>query len=44
VGRYGVQVYWNDGHSSGIYTFSYLREFCPCAECLAKREPATKTD
>ena len=33
VGRYAIQFYWNDSHSSGIYTFSYLRELCPCAEC-----------
>jgi DUF971 family protein len=33
VGRYALQIYWNDGHSSGIYSFPYLRELCPCAEC-----------
>lgn len=33
VGRYALQIFWNDGHSSGIYTFDYLRELCPCAEC-----------
>ncbi len=25
VGRYAVQIYWSDGHSTGIYTFDYLR-------------------
>lgn len=25
VGGYGVQPVWNDGHSTGIYTFDYLR-------------------
>jgi len=38
VGRYAVQIYWNDGHSTGIYSFDYLRELCPCAECVARRE------
>ncbi len=36
VGRYALQIFWNDGHSSGIYSFEYLREHCPCAECKAK--------
>ena len=43
VGRYALQIYWNDGHSSGIYAFDYLRDLCPCAECSAKRERAANT-
>ncbi len=38
VGRYALQIYWNDGHSSGIYTFDYLRSLCPCEACRAKEE------
>jgi len=38
VGRYALQIYWSDGHSTGIYSFDYLRESCPCAECAAKPE------
>jgi ATP-binding protein involved in chromosome partitioning len=26
VGRYGVNLVWTDGHSTGIYTYKYLRE------------------
>lgn len=26
MGRYGVQISWSDGHATGIYTFSNLRE------------------
>jgi DUF971 family protein len=37
VGRYALQIFWNDGHSTGIYAFDHLRELCPCAECAAKR-------
>lgn len=33
VGSYAVRIYWNDGHSSGIYSFQHLREICPCTEC-----------
>jgi len=33
VGNYAVRIEWNDGHSSGIYTFDYLRKVCPCAAC-----------
>lgn len=38
VGRYALQIYWSDGHSTGIYTFDYLRDLCPCADCEAARE------
>ncbi|MBI3999677.1 MAG: DUF971 domain-containing protein [Candidatus Omnitrophica bacterium] len=33
VGRYGIRINWNDGHNTGIYTFKYLREICPCEKC-----------
>jgi len=36
VGRYALQFKWNDGHSSGIYSFEHLREICPCPECSTK--------
>jgi len=26
VGHYALQFSWSDGHSTGIYTFAYLRE------------------
>ena len=26
VGRYGIQIDWSDGHSTGIYPFRRLRE------------------
>jgi DUF971 family protein len=38
VGRYALQIFWNDGHSSGIYSFDYLRELCPCEECSRARQ------
>ena len=38
VGRYALQIHWSDRHSTGIYSFDYLRELCPCAECLKQRQ------
>jgi ATP-binding protein involved in chromosome partitioning len=26
VGRYALQIDWSDGHSTGIYSFEYLRQ------------------
>ena len=33
VGNYAVQIEFSDGHSTGIYSFEYLREICPCENC-----------
>lgn len=29
VGHYALQVVWDDGHDSGIYTWDYLYRLCP---------------
>jgi len=42
VGRYAVNILWNDGHSSGIYTYEHLRSICPCAECQGQRGAAPR--
>jgi DUF971 family protein len=34
VGSYALQFVWSDGHSTGIYTWEWLRAACPCDECL----------
>jgi len=39
VGNYALRFEWNDGHSTGIYTFDFLRQICPCAECLPEGFP-----
>lgn len=36
VGRYALQIFWNDGHSTGIYSFDYLRSLCSCPQCTAQ--------
>ena len=28
AGRYALQIFFDDGHDSGIYTWSYLRALC----------------
>lgn len=33
VGLYAIHIQWSDGHDTGIYAFSVLREICPCEEC-----------
>lgn len=37
VGNYALRFEWSDNHNTGIYTFEFLRNICPCAECRAKR-------
>lgn len=33
VGNYAIQISFSDGHSSGIFSYEYLRTRCPCDEC-----------
>lgn len=39
VGSYALRLIWFDGHSSGIYSYKYLRTLCRCAECAAASTP-----
>lgn len=39
VGGYALTITWGDGHDTGIYTFQWLREVCPCPECLPEGLP-----
>jgi DUF971 family protein len=32
VGNYALQPTWDDGHSTGIYTWDYLKKLCPAEE------------
>jgi DUF971 family protein len=50
VGKYAIRFTWSDGHEHGIYSWDFLREFCPCRECSALRRemkppgaPVTRT-
>jgi len=40
VGKYAIKFVWNDNHDLGIYSWSFLREVCPCGECAAARSGA----
>jgi DUF971 family protein len=33
VGNYAIRFDFSDGHATGIYSFDYLREICPCDAC-----------
>jgi DUF971 family protein len=33
VGNYALHFSFSDGHTTGIYSFEYLRRICPCEEC-----------
>ena len=36
VGNYALNLKWGDGHETGIYSYRYLRELCPCSECASR--------
>lgn len=42
VGNYAIQIDFSDGHSTGIYSFSHLREICPCQACAQDFRTVTK--
>jgi DUF971 family protein len=35
VGKYALKFNWNDGHALGIYSWQWLRDICPCDQCLS---------
>ena len=35
--NYAISFVWNDGHSTGIYSWNFLREHCQCQECKTQR-------
>jgi DUF971 family protein len=37
VGSYALAPTWGDGHHTGYYPFTLLRDRCSCAECSARR-------
>ena len=37
VGKYAIKFHWNDGHELGIYSWQFLRDWCPCKECRVEQ-------
>ncbi len=35
VGNYAISIVWSDHHATGIYRFDFLRDICPCPQCVA---------
>jgi DUF971 family protein len=35
VGNWGLNLHWNDGHTTGIFTWEVLRAWCLCERCAA---------
>ncbi len=33
AGSYGLQLRWNDGHQTGIFSWELLRRWCGCERC-----------
>ena len=33
VGHYAIQISWGDKHTTGIYTWEFLRSLCECRIC-----------
>ena len=33
AGNYALNLSFTDGHNTGIFSFDYLREICPCSFC-----------
>ncbi|MFN7921985.1 MAG: DUF971 domain-containing protein [Bryobacteraceae bacterium] len=38
VGGYAIRILWNDGHSTGIYSWEHFRKICPCPACAMPRQ------
>lgn len=43
VGTYAIRIFWNDGHSTGIYSFRHLRDLCPCQACAMAKQGSGAT-
>lgn len=39
VGNYAIEFRWQDGHTTGIYSYEYLRSLCPCSACEHDSDP-----
>ncbi len=42
VGSYAVILAWVGGHDTGIYSYDYLWQICPCSVCAEGRRQGTE--
>jgi DUF971 family protein len=42
VGNYALRLTWGDGHSTGLYSFPFLRQLCACPACV-EGDPTRRT-
>jgi len=42
IGNYAIQIDFTDGHSTGIYSYDYLRTICPCDSCKLEFRSTTQ--
>ncbi|MFB3779366.1 MAG: gamma-butyrobetaine hydroxylase-like domain-containing protein [Bryobacteraceae bacterium] len=38
AGNYAIRLLWNDGHSTGIYSYEHFRRICSCPECASRAQ------
>lgn len=38
VGNYAITFKWSDSHTTGIYSFNFLRQRCPCSGCKGETD------
>ena len=39
IGRYALAPIWADGHDTGLFTYTKLREICTCEQHAAAAQP-----
>ena len=39
VGHYALRLVWSDGHDTGLYSFTRLRQLCQCRICQPDHDP-----
>jgi DUF971 family protein len=43
VGNYAIRIDFTDGHTTGIYSYDYLRSICPCEACAREFRSAAES-
>ncbi len=43
MGHYALQLRFDDGHGTGLYSFKFLRALCPCRICIGDSPADNRT-